>query len=212
MAFPDLQTLVISIPGVIIGFSFHEFAHAWTATRFGDDTPLHQGRVTLNPMAHLDPIGTLLLLFAGFGWAKPVQVNSSRLQPRVLGDIVVSLAGVIMNFLLAILFFFLASLAMAGKLGFTDPVLAQTLRQTGLINVVLVAINVLPVPPLDGFHVLKHIIPNPQLVYTLFRYGPLILILLFVTNLADAIMLPVMEAVMTAIGAIITPLLRAILL
>lgn len=211
MAFPDLQTLVMTIPGVIIGFAFHEFAHAWTATRFGDDTPRLQGRVTLNPLVHLDPIGTLLLLFAGFGWAKPVLVNTAKLQPRVMGDILVSLAGVIMNFLLALLFFVLASLAQYGKLGFSHPVLTQTLMTIVSINILLVAINLLPVPPLDGFHVLKYLIPNPQLVHTLYRFGPLVLILLFLTNVASGIIGPAMNFLFDAVQLITLPLLRAIL-
>lgn len=212
MAFPDLQTIVMSIPGVIIGFAFHEFAHAWTATWFGDDTPRLQGRVTLNPAAHLDPIGTLLLLIAGFGWAKPVQVNTSKLRPRVVGDIVVSLAGVTMNFLLAILFFCLAVLASYGKLGFDHPVLTQTLMLTAAMNVILVALNILPVPPLDGFHVIKYLVPSQQLVYTLYRYGWVILMLLFFTGVADWIIQPVAEAVWGAIRAITGPVLRAIIL
>ena len=211
MGFPDLQTLVMTIPGVIIGLAFHEFAHAWTATRFGDDTPRLQGRVTLNPLSHLDPIGTLLLFFAGFGWARPVLVNTAKLRPRVTGDIVVSLAGVIMNFLLAILFFVLATLADAGMLGFDHPVLTNTLVIAFRINVLLVALNLLPVPPLDGFHVAKYLIPDPGLVQTLYRFGPFVLILLFLTDVAGRVIRPVMSFLFDVIRLLTSPFLEAIL-
>lgn len=211
MGFPDLQTLVMTIPGVIIGLAFHEFAHAWTATRFGDDTPRLQGRVTLNPLSHLDPIGTLLLFFAGFGWARPVLVNTAKLRPRVAGDVVVSLAGVIMNFLLAILFFVLATLAQAGMLGFSHPVLTQTLAIAVSINVLLVALNLLPVPPLDGFHVAKYLIPDPGLVQTLYRFGPFVLILLFLTDVADRFIRPAMSFLFDVIRLLTSPFLEAIL-
>ncbi|MFZ5817441.1 MAG: site-2 protease family protein [Bacillota bacterium] len=210
MAFPDLQTLVMAIPGLIMGLVFHEFAHAITATWFGDDTPRLQGRVTLSPLAHLDPIGTLLLLIVGFGWARPVLVNTSKLRPRVMGDIAVSLAGVAMNFLLATLFFFLTGLAGAGRLGYSHPVLTETLFLAGWINVLLVALNLLPVPPLDGFHVFKYLIPNPSLVATLYRFGPFLLILLFITDVADRFIQPVMAAVITTIKLLVTPVLSVL--
>ena len=174
----------MAIPGVVIGFAFHEFAHALVATWFGDDTPRLQGRLTLNPLAHLDIVGTLLLLVGGFGWAKPVQVDTRRLRPRVLGDICVSLAGVAMNFLLAVLFFVLFALAQRGLLGWEHPVLSLTLLSASWLNVFLVGFNLLPIPPLDGFRVLVHALPAGahQLVLNLYRYGPLILIFLFATG------------------------------
>ncbi len=206
--FPDLQTIIMMIPGVVIGFAFHEFAHAWVATWFGDDTPRRQGRVTLNPMAHLDPLGTLLLLIGGFGWAKPVQVNLDRVKPRVLGDIAISLAGVTMNFLLAVLFLFLTFMAEAGVLGFQHQILSETLYRVAWINTILVGFNLIPLPPLDGFRVAKYLLPagSNELVFKLYQFGPYILILLFLTNIADRFLLPIYEALQAATMGIAAPL------
>lgn len=207
MNFPSLQTIVMSIPGVVIGFAFHEFAHAWVATWFGDDTPRAQGRVTLNPMAHLDPLGTILLLLGAFGWAKPVQINLNRVKPRVLGDIAISLAGVTMNFLLAVLFFFLAFLAQAGVFGFQHEVLSLTLVQVGWMNTIMVGFNLIPLPPFDGFHVVKYLFPagSSELVAKLYQFGPYIVILLFLTDIADRFLDPVYEGLLTAAMGIARP-------
>ena len=102
-----LLGLVLTIPGVLIAITFHEFAHAFAADKLGDDTPRKEGRLSLNPMDHLDPVGSLLLLFAGFGWGKPVHVNSrnyTRKRSMEKSDAIVSIAGPLMNFLLAIVF------------------------------------------------------------------------------------------------------------
>jgi Zn-dependent protease len=163
------------LPGVLMGLTFHEFAHAWVATRFGDDTPRLMGRVTLNPMAHLDILGTLLLFIGGFGWAKPVQVNTSRLRPRVWGDIAVSLAGVTMNLLLSIIFFILLNMAAAGLFfGYRNLQLLLTLQFAYRINLILVGFNLIPLPPLDGFHVARYLLPPSmnQVVSFLYQWGP----------------------------------------
>ncbi len=208
MALPSLQQIVMLIPGVVMGFAFHEFGHALVATWFGDDTPRLQGRLTLNPLAHLDFFGTLLLLLGGFGWAKPVMVNPARLRPRVLGDIAVSLAGVAMNFILALIFVVLTALAETGRLGWHHPVLTQTLFAVATINVFLVAFNLLPIPPLDGFRVVVYAFPPGahELVGTLYRFGPLILIFLFMTDLVD--LTPVYDAVFRAVIWVVAPLLQ----
>jgi Zn-dependent protease len=209
--FPSLQTIVMSIPGVVIGFTFHEFAHAWTATWFGDDTPRLQGRVSLNPGVHLDPLGVILLLIGGFGWAKPVNVNVNRLRPRVLGDIVVSLAGITMNFLLAILFSLLAGMSEYGLLfGYHNPVLTTTLETTAWINLLLVGFNLIPLPPLDGFHVLKYLFPRGMegVVASLYRMGPIFLMVLFFTGIASRFLAPVYAGLDAAINWIVVPVLR----
>ncbi|HYF93447.1 MAG TPA: site-2 protease family protein [Symbiobacteriaceae bacterium] len=207
MAFPDLQTVIMSIPGVLMGFTFHEFGHAYVATLFGDDTPRLQGRVTLSPLAHLDPIGTILLLIGGFGWAKPVQINTARLRPRVWGDIAVSMAGVAMNFLLALVFYAAALIMFRMGIygGYDNPVLVDTLYRTAQINVFLIAFNVLPLPPLDGFHVARYLFPRgmEHVVATLYRYGPIILIFLFFTPVAASILRPVNGAVWSGVTAIV---------
>lgn len=209
-AFPSLQQIVMSIPAVVIAFAFHEYAHALTATWFGDDTPRLQGRLTLSPLVHLDIMGTLLLLIGGFGWARPVQVDLSKVRPRVLGDIVISLAGVTMNFLLAILFFILSVMAQKGMLGYQHPVLTQTLFQVFILNLALVAFNILPIPPLDGFRVVQYLLPagSNELVFTLYRYGPLILLVLIMTGATNYFMPPLYEGLMSAVLFIAKPVVN----
>lgn len=204
----SLQEIVMAVPGVVIGFAFHEYAHAQVATWFGDDTPRLQGRLTLNPLAHLDPLGTLLLLLGGFGWAKPVMVNTARLRPRVLGDIAVSLAGVTMNFLLAVLFLLLYTLADRGLLGWYHPVLSGTFWIAMTLNIFLVGFNLLPIPPLDGFRVASYLLPagSHVLVSNLYRFGPMLLVLLFVTDLVD--LAPVYNAVYQAVVFVARPIAR----
>lgn len=207
MAIPDLQTIVMTLPGVLMGFTFHEFGHAYAATLCGDDTPRLQGRVTLSPLAHLDPIGTILLLIGGFGWAKPVQVNTHRLRPHIWGDIAVSLAGVFMNFLLALAFFAAAlifyRIGMNG--GYQNEVLVNTLVRSAEINVWLIAFNVLPLPPLDGFHVAKYLFPRDMdhVVATLYRIGPMILIMLFFTPIANRILMPVNDTIWSGVTTVV---------
>lgn len=210
---PTLYEIVIMIPGVLIGFTFHEFAHAIVATWFGDDTPRAQGRLSISPMDHLDPWGTILLLIGGFGWAKPVQVNTARLRPRILGDICVSLAGVTMNFLIALIFFALAVLGENGLLfGYHNPILNEVLWQTYWVNLILVGFNLIPLPPLDGFHVARYLFPPSMghVVNALYRIGPMLLMLLFFTRITRYFMPPVYDALEGAVAGIVMPVLRAI--
>ncbi len=103
----SILNLLYTIPGILIAITFHEFAHAFAADKLGDDTPRNQGRLTLNPLGHLDPIGSIMLLFAGFGWGKPVEVNPRNYDRRFSmdkADAIVSIAGPLMNFFLAIIF------------------------------------------------------------------------------------------------------------
>lgn len=140
--------VLYTVVALIIGITFHEFAHAWVADRLGDSTPRYTGRLSLNPLKHLDPLGLLMLLIVQFGWAKPVQVNPANFRgDRRWGFAFVSLAGPMMNFLLA----FLAVLVIFVGRGALAP--AQELLSTIFgYNIWLGAFNLLPIPPLDGMH------------------------------------------------------------
>ena len=152
---------------LMLSFSIHEFMHAFVADWLGDSTPRNMGRLTMNPLAHLDPIGTVLLLVAGFGWGKPVMYNPNRLnrfKSSRMMNIMVHLAGVTGNFVLALLSGVIATLITclgrnviagsgAASIALSTIVLAFSYTQT--FSLMLLAFNLLPIPPLDGFHVLE---------------------------------------------------------
>lgn len=185
----NLPTLISRIIVLLTAFSVHEFAHAWVADYFGDDTPRSNGRLTLNPLAHLDPMGSLMLIIAGFGWAKPVPVNPYALRRRSESSLMwVSLAGPLSNFVLALLAAipFRAGLVSVGEVFIPNngilPSLPQFLYQWIYINLVLMLFNLIPLAPLDGDKIADYFFP-PSWSNFLSRirpYGPMILLLLLV--------------------------------
>lgn len=159
-----IEHLPVIILIMLIAFSVHEFAHAWTAWKFGDDTAYREGRVTLNPMVHLDWIGMLFLVIAGFGWAKPVPVRRSRFKNPRLMNIIVTAAGPISNLLLA--FLFLVFIDLLNAIHVFDNVsndfvsnLAIFMWYWVVINIALFLFNLIPVPPLDGYRILEEFLP-----------------------------------------------------
>jgi Zn-dependent protease len=202
----DFAFIPIFFAVFLFSLSFHEAAHAWTAERFGDSTGRYLGRITLNPIPHIDVFGTILFPLIGmlsggmmFGWAKPVPVNTLQMRDRKLGDICVSLAGPLSNALLAVVFFvllktlFYSSLVSPLALGeFAYP--AKRLLSTGLfLNVLLMVFNLLPIPPLDGSHVLRNLLPDSaaEVYERLQPYGFLLMILLLVTGTFGTIYSPI---------------------
>ena len=166
---------LLAVLGIIfVALPVHEMAHAATAVALGDDTPRNQGRYTLNPVAHIDPIGAVLIALTGFGWAKPVQWNPRNVTiDRRLASILVSLAGPLSNLALAAIAIFVQGLELP-----TGAFLGDFLNFFVYINVLLFVFNLLPVPPLDGSHVLFALLPgdNFRLQMQLSQYGFLILI------------------------------------
>lgn len=157
-----LEHLPFIILVMLISFSVHEFAHAWTAWKFGDDTAYQQGRVTLNPRAHLDWMGFLLLIVAGFGWARPVPVRASRFRnPRVM-SILVTAAGPISNLILAFIGLFIDYLIIMDYVPVSSA-MYQTLHvffaYLITINLNLFLFNLIPLPPLDGYRILEQFMP-----------------------------------------------------
>ncbi|MGI6684857.1 MAG: site-2 protease family protein [Bacillota bacterium] len=195
MPFGGLADFIIFIPAILIALSFHEFAHGFVAYRLGDPTPKYQGRLTLNPLAHLDPIGTLLLLFAHFGWAKPVQVNPYYFEgDKRRGMMIVALAGPFTNILLAYLGALLFSLMLKQILPFNNAI-AIFLQDLVQINLVLAAFNLIPVPPLDGSKILAGLLrgETANFIYRMEQYGPMILMLLIITGTTQRIFLPIVN-------------------
>ncbi|OGO17749.1 MAG: hypothetical protein A2Z14_06715 [Chloroflexi bacterium RBG_16_48_8] len=183
----DPPTLIARIITLIVAFSVHEFAHAWTADQLGDGTPRMNGRLTLNPLAHLDIFGSLLLLLTGFGWAKPVPVNPYALRRQTpAGMMIVAAAGPLSNLLLAILAavpFKLGLISLYDSMGTPLPYLSFILQEFIFINLILLFFNLIPIFPLDGEKVAEYLLP-PNGQDTLLRlrpYGPMILMaLLFI--------------------------------
>ena len=184
---PSLPQLITYGIILLTCFPVHEFAHAWVADRFGDTTPRANGRLTLNPLAHLDPIGSLLMIVAGFGWAKPVPINPYALQRRSrAAPMLVSLAGPMSNLLLAIIasLFFRVGLVSANKVGYIAggavPNLPLFLWMFVGINLWLMLFNLIPVFPLDGEKVVDYFLPaaGVRFMEIIRPYGPMILLVI----------------------------------
>lgn len=192
----DLNAVLLALPILLLSLTAHEWGHAWVALKQGDDTAYMLGRVTMNPAAHVDPIGTLLFpaiaIGSGMpllGWAKPVPVNPRKYRNYVRGDILVSIAGVCMNAILAVFFALLLWVMAAATRGMAEipemVSIAARMFQYGVLgNIGLIMFNLLPIPPLDGSHVFYHLLP-PRLgaeYRKLYPYGFFILWALVLTG------------------------------
>ena len=210
----DLPTLISRIFVLLSAFAVHEFAHAWTADRFGDLTPRNNGRLTLNPMAHLDPMGSLMLIVAGFGWAKPVPVNPYALARRSSAAMMwVALAGPASNLLMAIIAAIPFQLGLVSAFdAFTNagtilPSLDKLLWEFVFINLLLMLFNLIPIAPLDGEKILYYLIPvnGKRVMDNLRPYGPiLLLVVVFLGpmlgfNFLGSVIGPPLNAMMTVL-------------
>ena len=195
-----IQELLIMVFAVLVSITFHEFAHAFVADRLGDETPRQKKRLTLNPLAHIDPIGLILLIFCHFGWGKPVPINAYNFKRNISmrkGTALVALAGPVMNFLLAIIFsvalglvvrFASAEFIITG----TGLMILNILRALISINVGLGVFNLIPLPPLDGSKILAAILPGKAREWYVSREKLLqiVFIIIWVTPLASYIISP----------------------
>lgn len=221
-----LLMLVYLIPTALLSLSFHELAHAFVSYRLGDPTAKNLGRLTLNPLKHLDPLGTLMIIISslqgrGFGWAKPVPINPAYYRDRRKGTMLVSLAGPLSNILLAFISFIPVAY-LEGKYG------NQVVLSTGLIpilynfsilfyriNIGLAVFNIIPVPPLDGSKILSGILP-PRQYFKLMEYenyiGIVFLLVIFMLpGVLYKVMSPFIFVIETAISFIVNPIVNMLL-
>lgn len=213
----ELLALLLTLPGVLIAITFHEFAHAFVADKLGDDTPRRQGRLSLNPLAHIDPMGFLMLIFVHFGWGKPVEIdprNFKRNRSMSAQEALVALAGPVMNiiiaFILTIILFAVGTFS-GSFITTTAGYLTMVAIQMAIaVNVGLGVFNLVPLPPLDGSKILMHFLPynaknwfmnNQQLFYVIF-------LVLWVTNLVSYIIAPVINGVSSGIYWLVAQIFR----
>lgn len=211
----ELLALLLTLPGVIVAITFHEFAHAFIADKLGDDTPRRQGRLNLNPLSHIDPVGFFMLIFAHFGWGKPVEINPAnfnRKRSMSAQEALVALAGPVMNLIIAIvltiILFAITTFAPTFILSTTGMLIGITLQMAISVNIGLGVFNLIPLPPLDGSKILMHFLPynaktwfenNAQIFYFIF-------IALWVTNLISYVISPVINIVSTGIYSMVSAL------
>ncbi len=181
--------IICSLPAVLAAFTIHEYAHAKTADALGDPTPRMTGRVTLDPFAHIDWIGLVCLLVAGFGWGKPVRVNSSYFKKPRRDGVLVAVAGPLSNLMLALLsgVVYVILLRFYIRMGAAGEVLMRIVLPFVSWNTLLFAFNIIPVPPLDGYKVIKGFSKHPSNSFFRFmdKYGTLVLMVLFMTGMTS---------------------------
>ena len=217
MGTAGLLSLLLTIPGVIIAISLHEFAHAWMAVRLGDDTPLRQGRLSIDPLKHLDPIGIMMLMFCGIGWGRPVQIDSSNFNPKYRrnGEALVSLAGPVMNFIIAFVLTLIDGLilkfAVASFLSTTLGKVILTMIQSAIImNIGLGVFNLIPLPPLDGSKIFIRFMPYNvrNWIYDHEMWFYMAFLVLWITNLSSIIITPIMtwiyQVIINVVGLLLS--------
>lgn len=185
-----LIDILVIVPVSLIAIIGHELAHGWVSIMLGDPTPKYEGRMTLNPMAHLDLVGTLLMIFTGFGWAKPVRVNPMYYKDRKKGMALVALAGPLSNLLMAFFGILVGTLilVLGGFLGWGRGV---QLTIMGIIeffavrNLNLMVFNLIPIPPLDGSKILGMFLPN-RIYYNVLQYERYAMFLIMFLSLSGA--------------------------
>jgi Zn-dependent protease len=227
-----LETILYLIPVILVSITFHEVSHAYFSYKLGDPTAKNLGRLTLNPIKHLDILGTIMIFLAGFGWAKPVPINPMYYKDHKKGTVIVSFAGPLSNIFLAFIFS-IPMVLMGGRyvLEFTRlfstsyPIYGNTLVIEGIlfnlsrffyiINIYLAVFNILPVPPLDGSKILSAVLPRQQ-YFKIMKYenyiGIIFLVILFAfPGILYAIMTPFIWVIETALRFIVSPIMGVFL-
>lgn len=197
-------SLLLSLPGILIAISFHEMAHAYAADAMGDPTPKDAGRLTVNPLKHIDPLGFISMLLFRFGWAKPVPVNPNNFKDKKKGMIAVALSGVLTNLLLA----FLGMAAYLAVIPLNNETLMIILQYIYIYNIVFAVFNIIPIPPLDGSQILVLFLPPKALMfyYRYQRYGMIVIFVLALTGLLGIIINPAINGIVSLFSAILLPL------
>jgi Zn-dependent protease len=193
----DFTRMLLWLPAVIIALTFHEYAHARAADRLGDPTARYMGRMSLNPLVHMDPIGFILLLVAGFGWAKPVPFNPLNIRgDRMKGMMLISAAGPLMNLFIAFSAALVLHFALPDpRMLYSDAPLVRIMWSIVYINVYLAVFNLIPVAPLDGSKILAGLLGSDEILYKLERYSMIILLVLIFSGFIGMVLFPVANVV-----------------
>ncbi len=193
---------LITLPGILLAISIHEFGHGYAAYILGDDTAKKSGRLSLNPLKHIDPVGFLMLIIAHFGWAKPVPINSSKFKNKRMGLFLVSIAGVVCNIILAIICIYLYKY----EVRYVNMYALNSIISSVIsINIGFAVFNLLPIPPLDGSKIILSILPN-RLHYYYLKYeyiGSIILVILIFTDSIGIVVYPIYNAILNLINIIV---------
>lgn len=192
--------LILAIP-LLYSIIIHEVAHGWVAYLFGDDTAMRSGRLSLNPLAHLDPMGTLALFIVGFGWAKPVPINYANIRNFRLGLICISLAGCVANIIIATLAILMLQFPVINSHHLATSILLVIAK----INIVLGSLNLIPIPPLDGSRILLGILPEraQRVLIRIEPYGLLVLFGLLFTGFLNPVIMFVQKLIVALIKLVL---------
>lgn len=211
------QDTLLSLPGIILGLTLHEYCHAFAAYRLGDHTVRDKGRLSFNPLRHIDPLGFLFIVIAGFGWAKPVQFNPENLKSYRRDKAIIAAAGPVSNFLLAMILVLalkgwwalIARLAAEGNWELLETLDSDAAYYAVLVifraltvNLGLFVFNLIPLPPLDGSHIVfSGLNLRPETEYRIMRIGaPLLFIIIIIQNRTDIAILPINKLIMAMLG------------
>lgn len=203
-----LMNMIVGLPGIVIAMVVHEFSHARVAYALGDYTPKLEGRLTLNPAAHVDPIGLVMLLLVHFGWAKPVHINPMNFSNPRRDDILVSLAGPLSNLITAFIALIILVLLAKLEIPFSEGLLV-VFNMIIIYNINFAIFNMLPIPPLDGSHILRNLLPYElaRQYEMLERYSFIFLIIILATPILSYVFVPLQRFIFGIFRGIVDILL-----